>query len=151
MELILWRHAEAEDGLSDMARELTQKGHKQARIMAAWLKPRLPQGTRILVSPAQRTQQTAAALGVDFSTLQMLAPAASPEAVLAAAGWPDHATSALIVGHQPTLGEIAALLLDSSAPSLSTRKGAIWWFATRHGDPEDIILKAMLTPDMVQT
>lgn len=150
MELILWRHAEAEDGLPDMARALTQKGHKQAHIMAAWLKPRLPQGTRILVSPAQRTQQTAEALGLDFSTLQALAPDTAPEAVLAAAGWPDHESSVLIVGHQPTLGEVAAMLLDSATPSLSTRKGAVWWFATRRGDPEDIVLKAMITPEMVQ-
>ena len=150
MDLILWRHAEAEDGFPDMARELTHKGHKQAQSMAAWLKPRLPQGTRVLVSPALRTQQTAAALGVDFSTLQELAPDAAPEAVLTAAGWPDHAASALIVGHQPTLGEVAALLLDSDTPSLSTRKGAVWWFATRRGDPEDIVLKTMITPEMVQ-
>ena len=150
MELILWRHAEAEDGFPDMARVLTPKGHKQAQHMAAWLKPRLPQGTRILVSPARRTQQTAAALGVDFSTLQELAPDAAPEAVLAAAGWPSHADSVLIIGHQPTLGEVAALMLDSTTPSLSTRKGAIWWFANRRGNPEDIVLKAMLTPEMVQ-
>jgi phosphohistidine phosphatase len=150
MELILWRHAEAEDGFPDMARVLTPKGHKQAQNMAAWLKPRLPQGTRILVSPARRTQQTAAALGVDFSTLQELAPDAAPEAVLAAAGWPGHADSALIIGHQPTLGEVAAMLLDSATPSLSTRKGAIWWFANRRGNPEDTVLKAMLTPEMVQ-
>jgi phosphohistidine phosphatase len=38
MELILWRHAEAEDGIPDMARELTSKGKKQAKHMAAWLK-----------------------------------------------------------------------------------------------------------------
>jgi phosphohistidine phosphatase len=150
MDLILWRHAEAEDGLPDMARKLTQKGHKQAHDMAVWLKPRLPQGTRILVSPARRTQQTAAALGVDFSTLQELAPDAAPEAVLAAAGWPSHPDSALIVGHQPTLGEVAARLLGSTTPSLNTHKGAIWWFSTRRGNPEDIVLKAMLTPELMQ-
>ena len=34
MDLILWRHAEAEDGANDLARELTQKGHKQAARVA---------------------------------------------------------------------------------------------------------------------
>ena len=62
MELILWRHAEAEDGIPDSARELTDKGRKQADLVAAWLKPRLPKNTRIIVSPTQRTQQTASAL-----------------------------------------------------------------------------------------
>ena len=55
MELILWRHAEAEDGAPDIARELTAKGHKQATKMAEFLRPRLPENTRILVSPARRT------------------------------------------------------------------------------------------------
>lgn len=150
MELILWRHAEAEDGIPDMARQLTNKGQRQAARMAAWLKPRLPDGTRILVSPAARTQQTAAALGLDFITLDDIAPDASPEALLAAAGWPAHTQSVLLIGHQPTLGEVASLLLHSSIPSQSIKKGAVWWFSARHGDPRDIVLKAMLSPDIVQ-
>ena len=35
MELLLWRHAEAEDGDDDMKRRLTSRGEKQARSMAA--------------------------------------------------------------------------------------------------------------------
>ena len=34
MELILWRHAEAEDGYPDLERALTEKGHEQAKKMA---------------------------------------------------------------------------------------------------------------------
>ena len=37
MDLILWRHAEAEAGEPDDGRALTSKGHKQAEKMAAWL------------------------------------------------------------------------------------------------------------------
>ena len=37
MDLILWRHAEAEVGSDDLARRLTVRGAKQARQMAAWL------------------------------------------------------------------------------------------------------------------
>ena len=40
MELILWRHAEAEDGSPDAARKLTAKGEKQAQKLARWLKER---------------------------------------------------------------------------------------------------------------
>ena len=66
MNLILWRHAEAEDVAAslriqrstDLQRELTKRGEKQAEKMAAWLRPRLPEDTRVLVSPAVRTQQT---------------------------------------------------------------------------------------------
>ena len=37
MDLILWRHADAEDGSPDLRRALTRKGEKQAEHMAAWL------------------------------------------------------------------------------------------------------------------
>ena len=66
MDLILWRHAEAEPGEPDHGRRLTSKGRKQAERMAAWLEHRLPETTRILVSPAERTQETALALGRRF-------------------------------------------------------------------------------------
>ena len=46
-DLILWRHAEAEDladndetGGNDLSRRLTHKGEKQAARMAAWLQHR---------------------------------------------------------------------------------------------------------------
>ena len=85
MELILWRHAEAEDGMPDSTRELTTKGLKQARAIAAWLEPRLPENTRIIVSPTRRTQQTASALGNDFETVEEIGAGASAKAILAAA------------------------------------------------------------------
>ena len=68
MELILWRHAEAEEALegqNDSERKLTSKGRVQAVRMAEWLLPRLPPETRMLVSPARRTRETAARLGPD--------------------------------------------------------------------------------------
>jgi len=83
MELILWRHAEAEDGSPDLERELTGKGRKQAARMADWLNPRLPPDIRILSSPASRTLQTAQALGRDYEVVPELAPGASAEEVLA--------------------------------------------------------------------
>jgi len=38
MELILWRHADAEDGIQDAGRKLTAKGRSRAECMAAWLR-----------------------------------------------------------------------------------------------------------------
>jgi phosphohistidine phosphatase len=150
MELILWRHAEAEDGLLDMDRALTAKGHKQAEKMAAWLKPRLPTHTHILVSPAKRTQQTAAALGMNFSTLDAISPGAAPEAILRAAGWPEETESVLIVGHQPTLGAAAALALGQPDISLSIRKGAVWWLSSRVREDEiHSVLRAVMSPELL--
>ena len=88
MELILWRHAEAEAGEPDEGRVLTPKGHKQAWKVADWLDRNLPGSCRILVSPAKRTIQTAEALGRKFKIHPDLAPEATPEQILAAAHWP---------------------------------------------------------------
>ena len=150
MELLLWRHAEAEDGWPDMERALTAKGHKQAEKMAAWLKSRLPTHTHILVSPAKRAQQTAAALGLDFTTLDDLSPGVSPETVLRAAGWPEDTDSVLIVGHQPTLGAVAALILAQQDTSWSVKKGALWWISSRsRGDEVETILRTVVSPELL--
>ena len=76
MDLILWRHAEAEPGEPDMSRRLTAKGLKQAERMGEWLEQRLPDGTRIIASPADRAQQTALALKRKFKTVDEIAPGA---------------------------------------------------------------------------
>ena len=150
MDLILWRHADAEPGEPDLARRLTSKGVEQARRIAGWLGPRLPDTTRILVSPAARTQQTALALGRKFRTADEIAPGASASTLLAAAGWPDAREPVLVVGHQPTLGEVAALLLAGEAAAWSVKKGAVWWLTrrTRNGDAS-VVLKVAIAPDLV--
>lgn len=150
MELILWRHAEAEDGLPDSARELTGKGLKQAQAMATWLEPRLPENMRIIVSPARRTQQTASALGDDFETVKEIGTSASAKDILAAAGWPTAKGAVVVVGHQPTLGEVAALLLSGELAGWNIKKGAVWWFSRKEkAGVEETVLRAVVSPDML--
>jgi phosphohistidine phosphatase len=150
MDLILWRHAEAvEDAQQgDLERELTGKGERQAARMAEWLNQRLAASTRILVSPARRTQQTAQALGRKFRTVEAIGPGAGPEEVLAAARWPDAPEPVLIVGHQPTLGLVAAHLLGDQLRSWAIKKGAVWWLRLRERDGEgQVVLQAVQSPD----
>lgn len=146
MDLILWRHAEAEDGFDDEKRKLTGKGERQAQKMAAWLSARLPKHFVVLVSPAVRTQQTAAALAAKFTTSAEVGLSANPESILKAAGWPRAAQPVVIVGHQPTLGMTAARLLAHSDAQWSVRKGAIVWIA-RKGT--HCVLKAALPPELI--
>ena len=148
MDLILWRHAEAEDSAPDHARVLTAKGIKQAGKVAAFLQQHLPDDCRILVSPATRTQQTVAPLSGKFTLAPTIAPGASAEAVLQAARWPDAGGTVLIVGHQPTLGEVAAQLLGRANSSLSIKKGALWWFSQRDGSAQTT-LRLVITPDFL--
>jgi phosphohistidine phosphatase len=151
MDLILWRHAEAHlprEGQDDLERALTPKGERQAQRMAEWLNQRLAHSTRILVSPAVRTQQTAKALDRRFKTVAALAPDASPVALLSAARWPDASEPVLVVGHQPTLGQLAAMLLAESPQAWVIKKGAVWWLRQRmREEVSQVVLQAVQSPD----
>ena len=150
MDLILWRHAEAEPGEPDLGRRLTSKGLKQAERMAQWLDSHLPDTCRVLVSPADRAQQTAVALQRKFKTVPELAPGASVAAVLEAANWPDSREPVLIVGHQPTLGAVASFLLSGEEAYWSVRKGAVWWLSNRAKEGvAAVVLKVVVAPDFI--
>jgi phosphohistidine phosphatase len=150
MDLILWRHAEAEDGMPDIARPLTAKGEKQASKMAAFLRTRLPIETRILASPAKRTQQTALALTKHFEIKAGIAPGATPQSLLKAAGWPGEKGCVLIVGHQPTLGQVVELLLGCVSSSFSIKKGAVWWLRYHEDDINNQAdLRLVISPDFL--
>lgn len=151
MELILWRHAEAVDGVPDHSRALTDKGQQQAERMAAFLKTRLPSNTRILVSPALRAQQTAGALTKKFITEPAINTGATPQAALAAAGgWSQAGGAVLLVGHQPWLGEVAALLMTGTAEYWSVKKGGVWWFSRREREGDyQTILRLVIAPEQL--
>ncbi|MGA0612840.1 SixA phosphatase family protein [Caldimonas sp. KR1-144] len=145
MDLILWRHAEAHllrEGQDDLQRALTPKGERQAQRMAEWLNRRLAESTRVLASPALRCQQTAKALGRSFKTLSPLAPDGSVDGVLTAARWPGCPEPVLVIGHQPTLGMVAARLLAGHDHPWAIKKGAVWWLRQREreGDAQVVLL-----------
>jgi len=127
MDLILWRHCDAESGAPDDLRRLTPRGHREAERMARWLSPRLPARCRILASPAVRAQQTAQALRQTFETEAALAPGASVDDILRAVDWPDARTPTLVVGHEPTLGHVVSYLMTGEAADRPLAKGSVVW------------------------
>jgi len=153
MDLILWRHAEAHEadaGEDDLERALTAKGQKQARRMADWLTSQLPDSCRILVSPAVRAVQTAEALKRKFKIVQELSPGADAEDILVAANWPNAREPVLVVGHQPTLGQVAALLLSGQPQDWQIKKANAWWLVQREPlDPYSLYLKGVMAPDLI--
>jgi phosphohistidine phosphatase len=155
MDLILWRHAEAREAKADeddLARPLTSRGERQAERMADWLNRFLPDSTRRLVSPALRARQTAEALGMKLRVVDALAPGATAIQLLTVARWPDSREPVLVVGHQPSLGHVAAMLLGgevaAEGPAWAMRKGAVWWLRhrLRQGVPE-VVLVSVNSPD----
>lgn len=153
MELILWRHAEADIGEPDLGRKLTARGEKQALRIAEWLHAQLPDSARVLVSPATRAQQTARALAEvshrKFRTVDEIAPGASVRDVLDAADWPRAKAPVVIVGHQPTLGHVASFLLAGEVQDWSVKKAGVWWLSSRERDgAEQTVLRAVISPDL---
>lgn len=160
MDLILWRHAEAEvaeAGGDDLSRPLTKKGERQASRMAAWLDRHLPEGTRVLVSPSERTQQTVAPLGRKFKLRDELVPDTTVEDVLTLLKWhpetgPQSKGPVLLVGHQPYLGQLIARLLGMDEQICSVRKGGVWWLRTRMRDGQlQTVLLTVAVPDFIST
>jgi len=149
-DLLLWRHADAEDGIPDAGRALTKKGLKQAKQVAQWLKPRLPSDCLILASPAKRAQQTASALDMPYTTDRRIGVQADIADLIAASNWPERKGMVILVGHQPTLGQLAARLLSGRPSDWNIRKGALWWFSsrTRYGDTQTV-LRAVISPDLL--
>ncbi|PUE53188.1 SixA phosphatase family protein [Limnohabitans parvus] len=151
MDLIVWRHAEAHEagpGEDDMQRVLTPRGRKQAERMAVWLENQLPQGTRILSSPAVRSEQTVRALGRKYKVRDALSPGASVQDVLETSGWPDAKYPVLLVGHQPALGSVIAHLLKMPDDACAIRKGAVWWLRRRSREGLDqTVLLAVTSPE----
>jgi len=164
MDLIVWRHADAEDisdGIaptailggdvqSDLARCLSPKGLRQATRMAQWLDRKLPDHARILVSPAVRCEQTVVPLGRKFKICPELSPSGSVDDLLALAQWPDSKYPVVVVGHQPTLGQMVNRLLGLDGIDISLRKGSLWWLRSRLRDGQtQTIVVTVQSPDFL--
>lgn len=151
MDLILWRHAEAfdpQEGESDLQRRLTPRGERHAERMAKWLDQQLPEGTRILCSPAVRTEQTVQALKRKYKVRDALAPGATVQDVLETSGWPQARHPVLVVGHQPALGALVSHLFGMGPEPMAIRKGAVWWLRHRQRDgASQTTLVSVQSPD----
>jgi phosphohistidine phosphatase len=155
MDLVVWRHAEAYDladndtsTASDLLRELTPRGTKQAARMAAWLDRQLPDGTKVYCSPAVRAEQTAKALQRKYKIRTELSPDATVAQLLEVAQWPHSDSPVLLIGHQPSLGAVVAQLLGLQAQSCSLKKGAVWWLRSRQREAhQQTVLITVQTPE----
>lgn len=141
MDLILWRHAQAEEqtvspyglGDRDLDRSLTDKGRRQAKKVSGWMLKRLDPSARILSSPSLRTIQTARCLGRKVETLDLLYQGSARQ-ILYWLHWPDLLSTTVVVGHQPSIGRLASLILTGEDFPLTMETGAFFWFRWKEGD-----------------
>lgn len=123
--LVLMRHAKAaHTGASDIERQLTADGRADAVRAGEWLRDAGVVVDHALVSAATRTRETwehvksGAGVGceadVDPSLYQ-----GGPETVLDVVRLvPDEASTVLVVGHNPTVSQLAQLLSDGQGDSV---------------------------------
>ena len=153
MDLIIWRHADAEDASApdtDMARCLSARGIRQATRMAQWLDRKLPDNARVLVSPAMRCEQTVVPLGRKYKICPELAPEASSDDLLKLVQWPGNKWPVVVVGHQPTLGLTINHLLGFGGLDIAMRKGSLWWLRSRERDGKiQTIVVTVQSPDLL--
>ena len=118
--------------------------------MGAWLAVRLPGRYTVLASPARRARETAEALGARFKIVDRLAPGAAPGEILDACGWPSQKGAVVVVGHQPDLGRVAALLVSGAEGAWSVKKGGLWWLSNRErGGETQVVVRAVIAPDLI--
>lgn len=116
--LVILRHAKAAnpEGVADVDRPLTSRGHADATAAGAWLSHRGYAPDLVICSPARRTRETwhgvALALGsapkVRYEDKAYSASASSLLDLITSVG--DKRTSVLLIGHNPALSQLSALL-----------------------------------------
>lgn len=146
MDLILVRHAEAEEGINDFSRKLTSKGKKESATVAKFLLKRIDKKFRVCSSPLVRAKETASFLGKEIEILDELEPNSTPESFLKAVSRFDDEETIICVGHQPLIGAIAGKILGVSY-SLKTKKAGLWWF--KGFPPRDFELYCAINPSLL--
>jgi phosphohistidine phosphatase SixA len=123
-EIILLRHAHAEPavpGQDDIARVLSLRGEAEADAAGAWLKRHAAAPDRVLYSPAARTRETCervlAALGFADLRSEARIYEATPATLLRVLDDHADANSILLVGHNPGLENLVALMTEGASDS----------------------------------
>ena len=125
--LVIVRHAKAESyGATDHERALTDRGVTEAARAGAWLAERGTTPQQAIVSDAVRTQQTWEAMAAEAGwTLtpsfdSTLYEADADTALDLVRALDDEVTTALILGHNPTMAYLAQVLDAGGSPQRAT-------------------------------
>jgi len=121
-ELILLRHAHAEGavaGQDDADRPLSPEGRAEAEAAGRWLKDHGHAPERVLVSPSRRTKETLeqvlTVLGYVEQREDRRIYEATPGTLMQVADEHRDIGRVLIVGHNPGLEQMAALLASGQS------------------------------------
>ncbi len=121
--LIVMRHAKtAQEASSDRARELTSRGRADAKSAGRWMREEGIEPDLVLVSSAARARATADLVVAELAeapevrVVEELYSASAEEVLEIVTGVESTRRAVLVVGHNPTMEEVAQLLPDQEAP-----------------------------------
>ncbi|HSJ18432.1 MAG TPA: histidine phosphatase family protein [Solirubrobacterales bacterium] len=117
--LYLLRHAKSswdEPGLADRARPLAPRGRRASKLIAAYLRDERIAPDLVLCSPAKRTRQTLNRIELDAGEVRFedeLYAASAGQLLTIVNGIDDDVRSAMAIGHNPGLRDLALQLAGS--------------------------------------
>lgn len=134
MELILVRHGIAvrrdTPGFAEEDRPLTEDGIERMQRAARGLARFIDPPDMIVASPLLRSRQTAEIIAQalqsnhDIAEWPSLLPGAAPTAILSVLKkYSGESTSLMLVGHEPQLSHMTAVLLGTEEKAIAYRKG----------------------------
>lgn len=140
-EIILLRHAHADGaapGQDDIARVLSLRGEAEADAAGAWLKEHGATPDRVLCSPSARTRETCervlSALGYADLRSDARIYDATPGTLIRVLDEHADADSILLVGHNPGLENLVALLTEGASDSgRGMPPAAVAWLGLTEG------------------
>jgi phosphohistidine phosphatase len=146
MNLYFMRHAHAlthdEWPGPDPERPLTEKGRHASDAAASGLAHRSPPISRIITSPYARAAETAAIvaarLGVPVTSSEALTPEFSLSGLAAILAEADWASNLLLVGHQPSMGQVLAGLIGQEGGMVDMKKASVARIILPDGGPQTI-------------
>lgn len=136
-QIILLRHAHADGampGQGDLARALTARGREEADASGTWLKQNGAAPERVLCSTAARATETCervlAVLGDADVRQDARIYEATPATLLRLLDEHGDAASVMLVGHNPGLEDLVALLTEGASDSgRGMPPGAVVWLS----------------------
>ena len=153
--LVLLRHAKSAwpNGVPDLRRPLAKRGRRDAAALGCWLHEHAPRLDAVVCSPAERARQTWTLVAAELddpppASYDERAYGATATQLLALVrNLPDEINTAVLIGHNPDLQELAELLTGQDV-EMKTSAVAIVASPGRWTDtgPGTMVLRHHATP-----
>jgi phosphohistidine phosphatase len=154
-QLALLRHAKSAwpYGVADLRRPLAKRGRRDAVAVGCWLRDHLPRLDAVICSPAERARQTWALVAAELDSRP---PARYDERVYGATATqllaevralPDNIETALLIGHNPDLQELVAVLTGQEVEMKTSSVAVLAWRGRwTDADAETVVMRDHATP-----